>query len=211
LAHEHAHPLAENETTRGSRRLALEISLGDQPATSETGGTLARLADKLCCYAPREIFANQMTLTSGFGEALLHLNRLNLANASRGLAGRAELGRRLQTAVARGRLMPAEADLLLLIGDLSGHLDLALEVAPFYRSGRKSDAQALEATLEQEVFPHLDPQVAPVYTALRDQYVALHDSLTASELVTWGAAILDRLAEALAQKGLVLRHRLSRA
>jgi len=209
LAHEHAHPLAENETTRTSRQLRLAISdlrfpIGDFSIEN----LLTLLADKLCLYAPRELFANEMTIRSGFGKALLHLDRRSVTNASRSVAGREDLQWQLQSEVAQGHLTPAAADVLLLIGDLKGYLDLALEVVPFYRTGQESDAQELEAVLEAEVFPHLEPEVHRAYTALRKQYVALRSDLMPAELMAWGEGVLSLLAEALAEKGLTLRYRL---
>jgi len=211
LAHEHAHPLAENETTQVSRQLNLilspqseALSLQSSDLGLRTKDLLTLLADKLCLYAPRELFANEMTIRSGFGEALFHLDQRSMANASLSVAGREELRRHLQQQVASGNLTPQGADLLLLIGDLRGYLDLALEVAPFYRTGRKSDAQELEAVLEAEVFPHLEPEVAQAYIALREQYIALRADLTPPELIAWGEGVLNILAEALAEKGLNL-------
>ncbi|MBU0703246.1 MAG: hypothetical protein KKC18_05205 [Chloroflexi bacterium] len=223
LAHEHAHPLAENETARASRRLQVELSM--EPPPSDTGQRahdrrwtverqdkihrlLTLLVDKLCLYAPREIFANEVTIHSGFGEALLHLDRRNVANASRSVAGREELRQHLQQEVTQGTLTPAAADLLLLIGDLKGYLDLALEVAPFYRAGRESDARELEAVLETSVLPHLEPEVSLAYSALREQYVALHADLAPPELVAWGEGVLGILAEVLAEKEGVLQYHL---
>jgi len=215
LAHEHAHPLAENKVTRASRQLKLVLSpqsevlsLQSSDLGLRTKDLLTLLADKLCLYAPREVFANEVTIRSGFGEALLHLDRHNVANASRSVAGRKDLCQQLQQEVTRQNLTPKAADLLLLIGDLKGYLDLALEVAPFYRTGRESDAQELEAVLEAEVFPHLEPQVPRAYTTLREQYIALRADLTPPELMAWGEGVLNILAEALAEKGLTLRYRL---
>jgi hypothetical protein len=169
---------------------------------------LTLLADKLCLYAPRELFANEMTIRSGFGEALLHLDRRTMANASRSVAGREDLQQQLQQEVASGNLTLQGAELLLLIGDLKGHLDLALEIAPFYRTGRQDDARELEATLETEVFPHLEPEVQRAYTALREQYIALRTDLTPPELTAWSGAVLNILAKALAERGLNLQYRL---
>jgi hypothetical protein len=170
---------------------------------------LTLLAEKLCLYAPRELFANEMTIRSGFGEALLHLDRRTMASASRNVAGREDLQQQLQQEVASGNLALQGADLLLLIGDLKGYLDLALEIAPFYRTGRQSDAQELEAVLETEVFPHLEPEVQRAYTALREQYITLHADLTPPELMAWGEGVLNILAEALAEKRLEITYRLS--
>jgi len=221
LAHEHAHPLAENETTRASRRLKFEISdLGFQIEKISGPGFQIRnlgpkitslltfLAMKLCLYAPRELFANEITIRDGFAEALSHLDLRNVDNASRSVAGREGLSRQLQQEVTQGSLTPAAADLLLLIGDLNGYLDLALEVAPFYRTGRFADGRALEATLEAAVFPRLDPLVPRTFTALRDQYIALGDSLSPAELINWTTDVLDALFKDIAEKSLNLLYRL---
>lgn len=217
LAHEHAHPLAENEATRASRHLNVVLSpqsevLGLQSSDlgRRIGDLLTLLADKLCLYAPREVFANELTIRSGFGEALLHLDRRTVANAGRSVAGREDLRQQLQQEVASDRLTSQGADVLLLIGDLKGYLDLALETAPFYRTGRQDDAQELEAVLGAEVFPHLEPEVQRAYTALREQYIALRAELAPPELMVWGEGVLNILAEALAEKGLEITYRLSR-
>ncbi|MBI4770536.1 MAG: hypothetical protein HY784_09050, partial [Chloroflexi bacterium] len=169
---------------------------------------LSVLVDKLCPYAPREVFANEVTINGCFGEALLYLDRRNVANAGRSVAGREALRQQLQQEATRGTLTPAAADALLLIGDLKGYLDLALEVAPFYRTGRESDARELEAVLETAVFPHLEPQVSRAYRALREQYIALGANLKPSELSVWGEGVLKVLAQALAEVELILRYRL---
>ena len=212
LAHEHAHPLAENVTTRASREFALSrVALEGLALTGcsvelqdRLQRLLAGLATKLCLYAPREILANQLTITSGFGEALLYLDRRNVANASRSVLGRDELCRQLQQQVAQGKLTPIGAELVLLIGDLNSYLDLALEIAPFYRAGRADDARELETILEQDVFSRLTPNVAQVYAALRDQYIALDLNLAWGALKDWITSILDLLAHALRQTELQL-------
>ena len=216
LAHEHAHPLAENETTRASRSLQVELSVEQLPNgglwTQDRQDNIHRLlvvlAEKLAVYAPREVFANEMTIRSGFGEALLHLDERTIANAQRSVAGREDLQAQLLEEVARETLTPTGANLLLLIGDLRGYLDLALETAPFYRTGREAEARRLERGLEDEVFPHLEPEVPGTYTRLREQYVALDADLTPAELVTWGEEVLAGLAEILAERELIVQYSL---
>jgi hypothetical protein len=213
LAHEHAHPLAENETIRASRQMGVELSpdfdfpisdFGKGDRSSRIVRLLSLLAGKLSVYAPREIFSNELTIGSGFGDALLHLNRCNVVNAGRSVAGRPELGQRLQQEVSGGTLSPTAAYLLLLIGDLTSYLDLVLEIAPFYRAGRESDARQLETMLETALFPYLEPQVVQVYTALREQYVALMADLSPAGLLDWSQGVLRILDQALAEKGLAL-------
>jgi len=225
LAHEHAHPLAEGETTQASRELEVELSLehfhprlcgsqveaGEQAEAcgqwtgvrqSATHDILNLLANKLCLYAPREIFANEMTIRSGFGDALLHLDRQNAASAPSSLAEREKIRRRFQHSVEQGKLTQAAANLLLLVGDLQGYIDLALEVAPFYRSGRESEARELETILQDKLFPHLEREVQQVYTALVRQYIALRADLTPDELAAWCKGTFNIFAEILSAKGL---------
>ena len=232
LAHEHAHPLAENETTRLSRQLRLDLTLEQIPSATRTSARVAReqpvedpmravdwedrivprlitpLAEKLCLYAPREIFANELTIRSNFDRALLHLDRRNIANAKESIKGREGLRQQLQQEVSQGKLTPATSDLLLLIGDLRGYLDLTMEVAPFYRAGHESEARELESVLESAIFPQVEPQVAAAYATLREQYIALGPNLQPTEMISWGARVLRILAEALGERGLLLRHRL---
>jgi hypothetical protein len=220
LAHEHAHPLAENATARASRRLQLDLSLTHVWQDEAKGWTTDRqdkihgmlrvLAANLCTYGPREVYANEMAIRSGFGEALLYLDRRNVANARRSLAGRRELHWQLRQEVAQGTFNASVADLLLLVGDLKSCLALSIETAAFYRAGRERDARELEAVLEADVFPHLEPETGQAYAALREWYMALLPDLTLPELTAWGEKVLDVLAQALAGKGLTLRYLLGR-
>ena len=246
LAHEHAHPLAENAAARASRRLKVELSwrmreplalgiasrmggsdatpdepLTPTPRTSDAeplGGQwrakidrlLALLVDKLCVYAPREIFANEVAIRSGFEEALLHLNRQNVAAAIRSVEGREALRRHLEETAADPTGLPRSgAELLLLIGDLKGYLDLALEVAPFLRTGRTAGARELEASLQASVFSALEPEVVGAYEALRDQYIALPSDIPPTGLVSWGEVVVQILAGVLKERGLALHYRVT--
>ncbi len=211
LAHEHAHPLAENPATRASRELELKVSLrsslSDAQATDLEGRMLhllTALAEKLCLRAPREIFANEVTLAAGFGDALLHLDRRNAANASRNVAGREDLRQQLNQGIRRRAFTKAAASALLLIGDMQAYLDLALETASFYRAGRRNDAHQLKETLETEVFPHLDVQLPRAYAGLLEQYLALQANMTTLQLMAWGKAVLETLAHGLADKGVII-------
>lgn len=219
LAHEHAHPLAENETARNSRQLRLELELEDQSAKvsdrwcspdmqKKISGLLSLLAEKLCLYAPREVFANRVAIHSGMGKALLYLNWRNVENAGHSMVGRQELQKQLRQQVVQGTLASVEADLLLFIGDIQSHLDLALEMASFYRTEQEAAVQELEATLETAVFSHLDAGVYRAYISLRELYLALRVDMTPSELIVWGQAVLNILDQALVSHGLALHARL---
>ena len=226
LAHEHAHPAAENGTTRASRSLRLHLSVeglrapaAPQPAADaeqqaspdrhkKVRALLALLGEKLCLYAPRELFANEVTIRSGFAEALLHLDRRTMTNAARSVAGRVELRRQLQQQVSEGTLTAGEADVLLLIGDLRGYLDLAIEVAPFRRAGRDGHARELQGLVESNVLRHLSPEVPEAYHALMGQYMDLRAEMTAAELLRWSDAVVNILVGALASKGATLQYQL---
>ena len=228
LAHEHAHPLSENAATRASRGLrvstrrraggdgaaamapaAAGILASARPAgeikTLPVQSLLVLLAEKLCCYAPREVFANDLVIASGFGDELLALDERVVASAAAGIAGRDELAGRLAAEVAEGRLSAAEAEGLSLVGDLRGYLDIALEVAPFRRAGLVSRAWQLEDVLESQVFPRLEASVAGAYRGLCDLYVELRPDLAGAALLSWARAVLDLLAATLRSVALPFR------
>lgn len=218
LAHEHAHPIAENATIRAARSLRVEVELVRRRpviqramALNSQRGTermekmqqsLTALAETLCVYAPREIFANEMTIVCGFGAALLHLDRRNMENARRSVAGRDQFRQQVEHEVHQFRLAAAEVDQLLLMADLSSYLELSLEIAPFYRTGHIREAHELEAVLESSVFPHVAPDVAHVYAGLRERYCALQADMPSTALLTWSQELLDLLAQPLKQVGL---------
>ena len=127
------------------------------------------------------------------------------ANAVTGVVGREALRQQLLQEVDRGTLTSPAVDLLLLIGDLRGYVDLAMEVAPFCRAGRPDEARGLEEVLEAEIFPHLDAEVPRLYGLLRDHYVALRADSTPDELMIWAEGVLAALAQTLATRDLVVQ------
>lgn len=242
LAHEHAHPLAENATTGVSRRLKVECSWRSRiPVTagsvSQADGTgvpasvasagapwpgdsvvsgvwrenldrlLARLVDELCAAAPREVFANEVALRAGFAEGLLNLNRRNVAHAVRGVASRPALLKQLRHEVNEGRMPLAAAPLVMLIGDLSGYANLALETASWYRAGCQAEVSEIETDLRVLVFPALEPEAAIAYERLRERYVGLAPDASPRDLARWAEAVVGILATALQDKGLALDYR----
>jgi len=220
LAHEHAHPLSECETTRSARMLkaglttestrALFASEEEGPGWQDkVGRLLALIVDKLCLYAPREVFANDATIESSFSASLLHLDRKNVLGAAEGLRSRGALRQMLQGEAEKGSLTPAGADLLLAIADMKGYLDLAIETASFYRQGKLTEAEELEGMLFAQVMPHLDPLVAEAYPKLRDAYRGLPHDASPEALVRLEEALIGILAEILNEKGLRLECRLS--
>lgn len=222
LAHEHAHPLAENATTRASRRLQLSTSLAGTAAHKgadlDSAGLperveriLSELADQICLRAPREIFTNELAIASRFADAMLYLNQQNVANAIRSLAGREGLRQQLEHEVVQGRRSSGEINQLLLIGDLQSYLNLTIEIAPFYRAGQTAYARELERTLEEELFPHLAGAVGQAYTAICNRYVALPGNLTDEALLIWGQDLLDSVSRCLEGQQLVARYRLQLA
>jgi hypothetical protein len=220
LAHEHAHPLSECETTRSARRLQADLSTDgvrslfpsqaqEKEWRTKVDRLLAVVVDKLCLYAPREIFANDVTIESNFTAPLLYLDKKNVLNAAKGVRSKGALRQRLQEEVQRASLTPAGADLLLAIADMKGHLDLAMETASFYRQGKIAEAEELEEMLFAQVMPYLEAAVAEVYPKLRDAYTGLPDDASPEALVQLEAALIGILAEVLSEKGLRLECRLS--
>jgi hypothetical protein len=219
LAHEHAHPLSECETTRSARRLQVGLSTdGVRPLLpsqaqekewqTKVDRLLAVVVDKLCLYAPREVFANDVTIQSNFTAPLLYLDKKNVLGAAKGVRSKGALRQRLQEEVDRASLTPAGADLLLAIADIKGYLDLALETASFYRQGKVTEAKELEEMLFAQVMPYLESPVAEVYPKLRDQYIQLPQDASPEELVQFEGALLDILASVLKEKGLTLEYNL---
>jgi hypothetical protein len=215
LAHEHAHPLAENATTRASRQMAVVLDVTTrQPlntpvsrdqASGEWGGRLQRLlqvvADKLCLYAPREVFSNDVVLRAGFAEALYHLDMLNVRNAARGVQSRPAL---IASLAAEPGLSEAGRAAFLAVADLKAHLDLALEIASFHRLGSAELAWGLEQMLEAEVFPALVPEITPAYRALSELYRSLTPDMTAEALAAFAGQVMAVLSDALAAHGVYL-------
>lgn len=214
LAHEHAHPLSENETTRSSRHIHVELALesggGRALTTAATArqprfwGLLQELTTTLCLSAPREIFANDTTIAGGFAASLLHLNLRNVANLQLGLVGRTSLRKHLDQEVEQGAFTPLEADQFMLIGAMHTYLELAMEVASFYRSGLHLQARQLESLLEAGIFPLLEPELVQTYTELIKLYRTVRTDLNPAEMVTWCQAVAQILINCLAQKALAL-------
>jgi hypothetical protein len=208
LAHEHAHPLAENSATRASRCLRTQLMLAGDPSDAQVQRharlepLLGALLERLVISAPREIFTNELTITSGFDQALLHLNRRNVADAGHSLAGRAQLRFVLEQDVAAGNRPASDIGQLLLGGDLENQLVLAMEIAPFIRAGRLAEAQELQQVLDREIFPQIESQVAPAFAAIMQLYTTLSPDAGSEELVGWGRQVAGVLATALAEQGL---------
>ena len=210
LAHEHAHPLAENEAMQAARGLVVTLALiSRRPLSDEADeawqGKLLRLlqglADKLCLYAPREVFANDVLLDSGFADALYYLDTINVRNAAKGLQVRPAL---VASLAAEPALTESGRAALLAVADLKAHLDLALEIASFWRQGWPEMASDLERVLAQEVFPSLVPETAPAYLALSGLYREMSPEATAEDLIEFGNAVVSVLAGGLAPYGLLL-------
>jgi hypothetical protein len=205
LAHEHAHPLAENKTTEASRGLIIDYEINQiQPANLIP--ILKGLAENLCILAPREIFTNQYAIENGFSEELFYLDMLNFENAVKGVSSRDTFLQKIHQEIRSGKFSRKEADLLILGGDLSAHLPLAMEIAPFYRSEFTSQAQILEQILTKRVFPKLDPIALPIFKSLQDEYFSLQEN--PQNLIAWAKRILSPLVKGFMEKGLTLNYRI---
>ncbi len=205
LAHEHGHPLAENKTVRAARALSVEISDPAPPQETAIAPILQLLADRLCVHAPQEVFANEIAIRAGFGEALFHLDRDAVEKARLGVSKRPLLVESLGRQVTDGKLSADQAAAFLFVGDLQAHLGFALETAPFLRAGHAQQAQALEAALAQGVWGHLDLAVKRLYEVLRDHYRGLTPDLTPAQTEAWAGEAVALLVDALRQKNLRVR------
>lgn len=207
LAHEHAHPLAENASTRASRGLAVALTFAEKPTEQHMRleGILTRLVEQLCLIAPREIFTNLLAITSGFDQAMLHLNQRNVINACTSLAGRIKLHDLLMHEVTLGNRSASEVGQLLLIGDMESYSSLTMELAPFDRAGHTAAAETLINPLEQNLFPHLETQFAPAFTAIRHLYTELSPDLSLDDLRVWSQQVADVIVDAVGAQGLQVR------
>jgi len=211
LAHEHGHPLAENETVRAARELSVEVAAASGTPTATIVGILHLLADRLCVHSPQEVFANEIAIRAGFGAALFHLDKAAVEKARLGVAKRASLVRGLEERADDGKLTAAQATGMLLVGELQAYLGFALETAPFVRADRAQEAHALEAALIEGVLRHLDPAALRLYEKFRDHYLRLRTDFTAAEMKIWSGEALGFLADAIREKHLQLRFSLVRA
>jgi len=222
LAHEHAHPFAECGATAASRGLLIEIAadnlsevLEGIPGAENRAGELRRIlgsmAHKLSADAPREALTNEFAIRAGFADAMVYLDSRNVANAATALAGREQLRAGLQEESDRGRMTRAAAAAILVVGDMHGYLDLAIETASFYRAGEDTCARELESKLRTEVFAHLQPAVADTFAALRDQYVDLAANAQPSALVKWAEGVARVLTDGLAAEGVRVTYRVYEA
>lgn len=203
LAHEHAHPLSENATTQATRQVAVTVrpvshsplAAADAASWDEKLRRLLQLqVDKLCLYAPREVFTNDTVLREGFCEALYHLDLLNVNAAAQGIQARPSL---VASLAAEAALTATGRAVFLVVADLKAHLDLALEIASFYRLERAAMARKLEHILEATVFPALAPVTALAYRALVKAYRPLAPDMTPEALARFARQVVAILAEAL--------------
>ena len=205
LAHEHGHPLSENETVHAARELAVEISEDGAVSEASVGDILHLLANQICLHAPQEVFANEIAIRAGFGSALFHLNRDAVAKSRLGVSKRPTLVQSLDKRVAEGKLSAEQTAALLLIVDLQAHLGFALETAAFLRAGHPREAKALEESLSEGVWVHLDPEAKRLYETLREHYLRLKGNLTPAQTKAWASEVLAFLADVLRQKNLPVR------
>lgn len=217
LAHEHAHPLAENATTGAARGLKTRLvaaKTDDDPGAGKTsspitpaplaavGRSLEHLAEELCVHAPHEVFTNEIAIRAGFGPALHHLNRLNLKGGRAGMTERLALAEGLRTQVTEGRLREADVGLLLLTASMEAHVRMALETAAFVRAERPEEACGVEELLEVEVFRHVEPEIRTLYHAFRHQYLQLTPGMDQDAFRHWASAAFAPVIEELARRGL---------
>lgn len=207
LAHEHAHPLAENTTTRAARTVSVKVQDGRKPANGGADAerllrqSAERMAQELCLHAPHEVFSNELAVRAGFGEALLHLDRMTLTPEGTGLAERAELRTKLYGEADAGRMSQGAVALMLLTASFEAHLPMALESAAFLRAGEPERAGVIDALLEEDVFRRLEPEISPLYLLFRERYASLSTDLDAEAVFAWMNATYAPLLEVLDKRG----------
>jgi hypothetical protein len=222
LAHEHGHPLAECETTRAARHIEITVHTRDTVNLFRRGAPREKIrewqdkierlvnvvVEKLCVYGPREVFANDVALQTGFADALFYLDAENVRKAAASIEARQTLLERLHGEMETGQVLTEHAvGLLMAMADIKGYLDLAMEMASFYRQGKQSEAEKLEGLFMRDVITHLEPEVGEAYQALRENYVGFPTDLTPQQLTLREKQLLPILDRALRVKGLALDYR----
>jgi len=225
LAHEHAHPLAECAATQAVRQLQLKLDLrltqpwaphgqtanADAPPqwADHAQSQLNALVRTLILLGPREVFTNEIALATGFVQPLLHLNRQNVKNLVVNLAHRPTLQQQLAEAVRAGHLSAVGAAALALIGDLQGHLMMAMEIAAFQRQGEQAASEELLTQLEKDVFSQLDAAVGPLFQKICAAYVRLPTTASPEQMVKFAQDQLTLLARVLSQRSLRLTYQVA--
>lgn len=208
LAHEHAHPLAENPCTRAARKTGVALKVDGppedfHPADLETiRQALERIVNELCLHAPHEIFTNELAARSGFAEALLHLNKLSLSEGRGGLGERQILIEKLRVEGQAGRIGPAAPALLALLASMEAHLRFVLESAGLARAGDLHRAAELDAYMEEQVLRHIEPEVGDMYRPLREHCAALLPKFTIPEVQEWMSTAFELLAGPVRKLGI---------
>ena len=204
LAHEHAHPLAENEAVRAARALSVEVE-GSGAAWAAVQPIVLLLADRLLLHAVQEVFANEIAIAAGFAEVLFHLDQDVVERACVGLRLRPSLVQSLDRQVSDGTLGADDVAALLLVGDLQAYLPFALETGPFLRTGHQREAEVLDARLTEAVWPNVDPLARDLYTTLREHYGRLRPDLGPAAVAEWAEEALAEFAEVLRRRQLDIR------
>jgi hypothetical protein len=200
LAHEHGHPVSENETIRRARELSVVVTTeGDAPEPA-VEPILHLIADRLCVHAAQEVFANEVTIKAGFADALYHLDLGMIEKARENLGKRDLLLQGLEQQVGERKLNTDQAAAIALVGDMQMHLPFALEIAPFLRAGHRKQGAALETALIAGVVSRLDPEVRLLYEKLRDHYLLLAPAMSAAALEAWCRDALNALAATLGRR-----------
>ena len=183
LAHEHAHPLAENETVRAARELSVEVDGGEPGVAGGDRRVLHLLADRLCVHAPQEVFANEIAIRAGFGDALFHLDR---GRRREGRPGRRQAGVAGAEPRQAGRGRQAERGpgrrRCLLVGDLAGLSGVcAGDRAVPARRTPPPGGSARSRAASRAFCRIVDPAVLPLYEKLRDHYLQLRADFEPAE------------------------------
>jgi hypothetical protein len=201
LAHEHAHPMAENATTRAARGLNMRLLPKEQARRQAIAASLEHLAHELCLHAPHEVFSNELAIRAGFGLALQHLNLISLAEGRAGMKERARLAEGLEARVSQGQLRKDEMQTLLLAASMEAHVRLALETAAFSRAGAQQEADVIEARARAEAFSLVEPEIGALYRAFHDRYLELTPYMDRDAVRDWARAAFTPVLEEMSYRG----------
>jgi hypothetical protein len=206
LAHEHAHPLAENGTTKAARRLvarvqALELPEGLEAQRKHLCHSVESIVEELCLHAPHEVSANELAIRAGFGEALFHLNSVSLAGDRAGVTAHAALKDKLAAEVKAGRMGAKGMALTLSMASIEAHVRMALESAAFLRACETARSAALDSLIDEEVFKHVEREAGSLYRLYRARYAALKPDLDADAILIWMRESCALLTDALRKRG----------
>ena len=119
LAHEHGHPLAENETVQAARELSVEVAAEGRDLDGGDRRSTRPLGRRLCVHSPQEVFATRWQFGPVLPKPYSTSTRTQWTRPARVSSRRASFMHRLeQPNVRDGKLSMDEVGGALLFADL---------------------------------------------------------------------------------------------